>query len=78
MIENQNVNPDEITVITFTSDAAKNMRARISDPEKKELFLPYKKQPKNIITMHSLGYKIIRTYPRKVGLHDIIIAPVIE
>jgi len=68
LIENQDIDPDEITVITFTSDAAKNMRSRISDPEKKELFLPYKKQPTNIITMHSLGFKIIRAYPEKVFL----------
>jgi len=48
------------------------MRARISNPEKEELFLPYKKQPSNIITMHSLGFKIIRSNPEKIGLHGAI------
>ncbi len=72
LIEEKEVDPDQITVITFTSDAARNMRSRISDPEKDPLFLPYKKQPTNIITMHSLGFKIIRSYAEKVGLHDTI------
>ena len=70
LIEEMNVSPDNITVITFTSEAARNMRARISDPEKDALYLPYTKQPSNIITMHSLGFKIIRKYPDKVGLHE--------
>ena len=72
LVEEKKVSPDNITVITFTSEAAKNMRARISDPEKEALYLPYTKQPSNIITMHSLGFKIIRAYPDKVELQDSI------
>ena len=71
LIGEQDVNPDEITVITFTSDAAQNMRSRISNPEKPELYLQYTKQPKNIITMHSLGFKIIRENLDKINLNDL-------
>ncbi len=72
LIEEMEVPPNSITVITFTAEAAKNMRTRVSDSEKKALFLPYKKQPSNILTMHSLGFKIIRSYPERVSLKDTI------
>jgi len=70
LIDEMSVDPNEITVITFTSDAAKNMRARISNPDSDEVYLPYTKQPSNIITMHSLGFKIIRSHPEKIGLQE--------
>jgi DNA helicase-2/ATP-dependent DNA helicase PcrA len=60
LIQEQHVPPDEIAVITFTGAAAKNMRMRISDPSKSDLFLPPSEQPKMIRTMHSLGYAILR------------------
>jgi ATP-dependent exoDNAse (exonuclease V) beta subunit len=41
LIEEENVPPDSITVITFTSAAARNMRDRISDDSKPELHVPY-------------------------------------
>ena len=72
LIEEKEVEPETITVITFTSEAAKNMRARISDPQKEEIYIPYNKQPKNIMTMHSLGFKIIRENPEKAGLNGIV------
>jgi len=59
-------------VITFTAAAAKNMRDKISDFNKPDLYLPYKKQPKSIRTMHSLGYKIIRENATEIGLKDIV------
>ena len=37
LIDEMDVPTDSITVITFTADAAKNMRSRISDPEKEAL-----------------------------------------
>ena len=70
LIDEMEVNPDNITVITFTAEAAKNMRTRISNPDIEALYLPYKKQPTNIRTMHSLGSKIIRAYPDKVNLQQ--------
>lgn len=33
LVEEVGVDPDKITVITFTTSAALNMRMRISDPE---------------------------------------------
>jgi DNA helicase-2/ATP-dependent DNA helicase PcrA len=62
------VSPDEVTVITFTDAAARNMHARISDPAEEELLVPPEKQPKLICTMHSLGLRIIRENAEKLGL----------
>lgn len=72
LIEEVEVHPEEITVITFTSEAARNMRARISNKEKPELYLPYSQQPSNILTMHSLGYGIIRENHARIGLSEVI------
>jgi DNA helicase II / ATP-dependent DNA helicase PcrA len=72
LVEELEVPPGNITVITFTAAAAKNMRDRISDMTKPDLFLPYKKQPPSIRTMHSLGYKIVRENVSSIGLENII------
>ncbi|NHZ86718.1 MAG: UvrD-helicase domain-containing protein [Planctomycetia bacterium] len=70
LIEELEIPPDEITVITFTSEAARNMRNRISNSDIPELYIPYTMQPKNITTMHSLGFKIIRQYHDKLALTE--------
>lgn len=70
LIEEKNVSPDSITVITFTRAAAQNMRDRISDDSKPELYVPYTLQPKLICTMHSYGYRIIRECAGELGLED--------
>lgn len=72
LVEEQDVPAESITVITFTAAAAKNMRDRISDINKPDLYLPYKKQPKSIRTMHSLGYKIVREKSPVVGLDKVV------
>ena len=56
LVEEKGTSPEEITVITFTAAAAKNMRNRISDETRMELFVDPSLQPKSIRTMHSLGY----------------------
>ena len=71
LVEELEVPPGNITVITFTAAAAKNMRDRISDMTKPDLYLPYKKQPPSIRTMHSLGYKIVRENASSIGLENI-------
>jgi superfamily I DNA/RNA helicase len=48
LVEEQSVSPDEITVITFTAEAALNLRRRLSDEEKPDVFMPRDKQPSQI------------------------------
>lgn len=69
LIEEENVSSENITVITFTDAAARNMHERISDSSKAELFIPPDKQPL-ICTMHSLGFKIIRDKAQDLGLGE--------
>jgi superfamily I DNA/RNA helicase len=70
LIDEQSISPDSITVITFTVAAAQNMRDRISDDSKPELYVPYNLQPKLICTMHSYGCRIIRECAMELGLGD--------
>ena len=72
LVEELNVPPEHITVITFTAAAAKNLRDKISDMTKPDLYLPYKRQPTSIRTMHSLGYKILRENASSIGLEKIV------
>ncbi len=60
LVEEIGVSPEEVTVITFTAAAAKNMRDRISDETRPELYVDPSYQPKSIRTMHSLGYRILQ------------------
>jgi superfamily I DNA/RNA helicase len=70
LVEERNVDPENVTVITFTVPAAREMRERISDPTKKELYVPPDKQPKMVRTMHSLGYRIIKEKAPDLGLNE--------
>jgi len=70
LVEEEKIAPENITVITFTGSAARNMHERISDPSKPELFISHEKQPKMIRTMHSLGYKILRERASDLGLNE--------
>lgn len=70
LVENRDVSPESITVITFTVEAAGNMRRRISDDQKPECFIESKKRPSNISTMHSLGNKIIRENHQLLDLSE--------
>jgi len=69
LVEERNVLPERITVITFTDAAARNMQDRISDPAEPDLFISPEKRPNIISTMHSLGYRILREKPSVGGLH---------
>lgn len=68
LVEDEGINPDCITVMTFTNAAALNMRQRISDPSAPELFIPAHQQPRVISTMHSLGHRIICEKAESVSL----------
>lgn len=70
LVEDRQTSPEQITVITFTAAAARNMRETISDETRPELFLPYSSQPRLICTMHSLGYRIIRDGADHLGLQQ--------
>lgn len=70
LVEGKNIDPESITVITFTVAAAREMRERISDPTKEKLYVPPDKQPEMIRTMHSLGYRIIKEKAPDLGLNE--------
>ena len=57
--------PDEISVITFTTAAAMSMRTRLSNKSKEA---GVDKCPSIINTMHSLGNSIIGEFPEYFGL----------
>ncbi len=61
------VSPDEITAITFTQEAAKSMRAKLSKKGSQE-YVDYDKRPGRISTMHSLGHFLIEENALLVGL----------
>jgi superfamily I DNA/RNA helicase len=59
--------PEQLTVITFTQEAAQSMRRKLSERGKPE-FMPKDKRPGIIRTMHSLGHAIIEENLSAVGL----------
>lgn len=60
------VNADEITVITFTKEAANGMRIKLKTQGNE--YIDEENRPKNILTMHGLGYKILKENLAKIGL----------
>jgi DNA helicase-2/ATP-dependent DNA helicase PcrA len=68
LIKEEEVGKDEITVITFTNEAAINMRKKIS-LEGDETYIEPERQPSVICTMHKLCHGIIKNYYSKVGLN---------
>ncbi len=70
LVEVMEVNPKSITVITFTTEAARNMRLRLSDEDKPDVYMPKEKHPGTISTIHSLGHQIIRRGLGTVGLRE--------
>lgn len=70
LVVEKGILPESITVITFTKEAADNMRRRLSDEEKPDVYLPPDKRPERITTMHSLGLEIIRAHAEELGLPD--------
>lgn len=59
LVEEDHVPPEAITVITFTNPAALNLRKRISNPEKREVYVPPEDRPESIWTMHALAMRVI-------------------
>lgn len=68
LVEEKGVPSESITVITFTAAAATNMKSKIADQTKEDQCIPHEKHPRNICTMHSLGFKILREKHEDLGL----------
>lgn len=68
LVEDQKVKPDEICVITFTNEAAVNMRKKISSQEDDRIYIKQDLQPSVICTMHKLGNRIIKDNCSKIEL----------
>lgn len=69
LISDKGSSADEITMITFTSEAAKGMRAKLEEKGSSEYIEP-EKRPSRIFTMHSLGHQILSENLSKVGLKE--------
>ena len=65
LFSEKHANPDEISVITFTTAAAMSMRTRLANKSKET---GVDKCPSIINTMHSLGNFIIGEFPEFFGL----------
>ncbi len=71
LVEDRGADPEGITVITFTREAARNMRERLMPPAKKgmpDVTLPPQLHPRTIRTMHSLGWMIIGENADRLGM----------
>ncbi len=67
LVMERGINPGEIAVITFTTEAARNMRERLS---KEDIAIPPDSVPGLICTMHSLGNSIVGSSPESFGLPE--------
>lgn len=72
LCETKSIPRENVTVITFTAAAARNMHERISNSSKPAIYTPPSMQPKLICTMHSLGFKIISENAEYLGYDDSI------
>ena len=60
-------NPEKIIVITFTNEAAINMRKRISIENDKKVFINGELQPSIICTIHGFANRIVKKNYLKLG-----------
>ncbi len=67
LVEQHGATPDEMTVITFTNEAARNMRDRLAESD---MAMPVGEFPALICTMHSLGNRIIGSRPEVFDLPE--------
>lgn len=65
LLEERGAAPSEMTVITFTNEAARNMRDRLDE---QDVAIPAQAMPEYICTMHSLGNSIIGENTSLFGL----------
>jgi DNA helicase-2/ATP-dependent DNA helicase PcrA len=67
LVQEHGAAPDEITIITFTNEAARNMRERLAEDD---IAIPTASTPSLICTMHSLGNRIVGSTPTMFGLPE--------
>lgn len=67
LVMEKNINPEKIIVITFTNEAAINMRKRISIVNDKNVYINSELQPSIICTIHGFANRIVRKNFRKLG-----------
>jgi DNA helicase-2/ATP-dependent DNA helicase PcrA len=65
LLEERDADPSEIAVITFTNEAARNMREKLTHGD---ISIAPELHPEMICTMHKLGNDIIASAPQAVGL----------
>jgi len=73
LVEDRKADPAEICVITFTVEAARNMKERLTPPAKEgmpDVTLPPELHPLTICTMHSLGWTIVGENATRLGMAD--------
>jgi DNA helicase II / ATP-dependent DNA helicase PcrA len=70
LVEKRRIPADAIAVITFTRESAQNMRRRISDEQKGDVFIRSELRPQRIMTMHGLGLEIIRAHAEMLRLPE--------
>ncbi len=70
LVEEMKVAPDQITAITFTGEAAANLRGTLSDEANEQYgaYLDPSRQPDWIRTMHSLGHEVCAQCSKGLGL----------
>jgi DNA helicase-2/ATP-dependent DNA helicase PcrA len=71
LVKDLKINRNEVTVISFTNEAAINMRKRISTPGNKYAYVEPEYQPDSICTMHKLCYDIIKNNYAELGFAEI-------
>ena len=69
LVENKKIRPDELCIITFTSEAAVNMRKKISFQGDDRIYIKQELQPPVICTMHKLGNRIVKDNCSKIKLN---------
>jgi len=65
LVNERGAEPDEMAIITFTNQAARNMRERLAEDE---MPMPAESVPSVICTMHSLGNAIVGARCEMFGL----------
>ena len=70
LVMDKEINPKKIIVITFTNEAAVNMRRRISVENDEKVFINIELQPSIICTIHGFANRIVKKNYLKLGYKE--------